>query len=367
MMKVSSIVGARPNFTKLAALEFAFRKRPEIQHVIIHTGQHYDELMSSRFFEDLEIREPDYQLNVGSGSQAEQVGRTMMALEPVLAEERPDWVVVMGDVNATIATAVVAKKMSLRLAHVEAGLRSFNWAMPEEINRVVTDRLADLLFVSEPSGLDNLRAEAVEEERLRFVGNVMIDTLMRCLPIVERRDVAGHIGVSSGEYVTATIHRPSNTDSPERLRAWMLALEDVAARLPVVFPVHPRTREKLGELRYEPRSAELRLIEPLGYLDMLALMKNARVVLTDSGGMQEEATALGVACLTLRDETERPVTIQCGTNRLVGSNPDRLPEFLDEALRAPLKHRMPEKWDGKAAERIAEELLSCRALPLRGR
>ena len=341
-MLILTVVGARPNFIKLAALHTAFSKHVGIKHCVVHTGQHYDCEMDEQFFRELELSEPDYHLGVGSGTQAEQVGRTMMALEPILEAERPDWVIVVGDVNATAAAAIVTKKAGLRLAHVEAGLRSFDWTMPEEINRVITDRLSDLLFVSEPSGIENLKAEGVEESRCCFVGNVMIDTLLRCLPLIENRDVLNRFDVRHGRYAVITIHRPSNTDSLGRLRSWMLTLEKLADQIPIIFPVHPRTRKRLSELGYAPRHSQLMLIEPLGYLDMIALMKNARVVLTDSGGMQEETTALGVQCLTLRDNTERPVTIHSGTNQLVGSDPTRLLEVWEDVLRQRPDPRMPE-------------------------
>ncbi len=367
MMHLLTVVGARPNFIKLCALQSAFRERLDIQHCIVHTGQHYDYEMNEFFFQELKLPAPDHHLGVGSGTVCEQLGQTMMALEPILAAERPEWVIVVGDVNATAATAIVAKQTGLPLAHVEAGLRSFDWSMPEEINRMVTDRLADLLFVSEPSGVKNLREEGVEDERIHWVGNVMIDTLLQCLPMVENRDTGKRFAVLPKAYAVVTIHRPSNTHPPERLRDWMRALEQVAEQMPIIFPIHPRTQKVLETLGYVPNQNRLQLAKPVGYLDMLALMKDARIVLTDSGGIQEETTALGVPCLTLRDNTERPVTLHAGTNTLVGSDPSRLAAAWEEALRKPLKPQRPEKWDGRAGQRIVEQLIACASLARRQR
>lgn len=367
MMHLLTVVGARPNFIKLCALHSAFRERSDIEHCIIHTGQHYDYEMNEFFFQELKLPDPDHHLGVGSGTVPEQLGQTMMALEPILEAERPDWVIVVGDVNATAATAIVAKQTGLPLAHVEAGLRSFDWSMPEEINRMVTDRLADLLFVSEPSGVKNLREEGVEDQRIHWVGNVMIDTLLQCLPMVENRDTGKRFGVRPKAYAVVTIHRPSNTEPPERLRDWMRALEQVAEQMPIIFPIHPRTQKVLDALGYVPKQNRLQLTKPVGYLDMLALMKDARIVLTDSGGIQEETTALAVPCLTLRDNTERPATLQAGTNTLVGSDPSRLPAAWEKALRKPLKPQRPEKWDGRAGQRIAEQLIACASLARRQR
>jgi len=356
-MKVLSVVGARPNFPKLAALHESFRQYPQISHVIVHTGQHYDFTMSEQFFQDLRIPTPNHHLGIGSGSHAEQVGKTMMALEPVFQQERPDWVIVVGDVNATASSAMVAKKIGLRLAHVEAGLRSFDWNMPEEVNRVVTDRLSDLLLVSDPSGLDNLRAEGQDESRIHYVGNVMIDTLLRSAKLTEGRTTLAEYGVEPGNYVIVTMHRPSNVDDPQKLLGWMNILDNLAEKIPVVLPLHPRTKAKLDDAGFSPKNNGLKLAAQARYLDMVGLLKDAKLVLTDSGGIQEETTALGIPCLTLRDNTERPVTITEGTNTLVGSDPAKLAGFLDKAFNSPVSEKRPKHWDGHAADRITKILL----------
>lgn len=362
---VLTIVGARPNFIKLAALHRAFTQHPDIEHIIVHTGQHYDQVMNEQFFQELKIPEPNYHLGIGSGTHAEQIGRTMISLEPILQKISPHWLVLVGDVNATLAGAVVGKKLGLRIAHVEAGLRSGDWNMPEEINRVVTDRLCDLLLTTEVSAVDNLKKEGVEENRIHFVGNVMIDTLLSSLPLTEGREVLTKSGLKAEEYALVTMHRPSNTDPQGLLLGWMKAFEDLAGHIPVVFPVHPRTRKRLEEELYQKRAKNLILLPPQGYLDMLTLIRYARVVMTDSGGIQEESTVLGVPCLTLRDNTERPITIHSGTNRLIGARPDRLKAEAMKVLSSKIEKKIPEMWDGKAGERIAEILLSNADIPKR--
>lgn len=364
-ISVVTVVGARPNFVKLAALHGALSKRPECQHTIIHTGQHYDFKMNETFFQELRLPNPHYHLAIGSGSHAKQVGNTMIELEKTLNELRPDWTLVVGDVNATMATSICAKKLGLKLGHVEAGLRSCDWNMPEEINRIVTDRLSDALFVSEISGQKNLLNEGIEKNRIIFTGNVMIDTLYQCLPMIEKREVIRRLRLTMRNYSVVTMHRPSNIDDPNRFKAWMSSFEKLSQEMPIVFPVHPRTRQQMKELDYHAKTGDLRIIEPLGYLDMLALMKNARIVLTDSGGIQEETTALGVPCLTLRDNTERPITIEEGTNCLVGSNPDRLKDFWEAALKQKPGAKQPQGWDGKAALRIADFVINEPDFPLR--
>jgi UDP-N-acetylglucosamine 2-epimerase (non-hydrolysing) len=359
-MKILSIVGARPNFVKLAAIHTALQKKSSASHLIVHTGQHYDFSMNEQFFQDFQLPQPDFHLGIGSGSPAQQIGNTMIALEPVLSQIFPDWVIVVGDVNATIAGAIVAKKLNIRLAHVEAGLRSKDWTMPEETNRIITDRLSDVMYVSEESGIENLRSEGVEESRIVFVGNVMIDTLLQCLPIVESRDTLIQLGVQVGHYVVVTLHRPSNTDEPKHLLAWMKLFEQIADDLPVVFPVHPRTQNRLTEFGYLARHPKLILTKPQSYLDMLALLRSAKAVLTDSGGVQEETTALGVPCFTLRDNTERPVTITQGTNHLVGSIPEKIYPIFKSANDYPVQPHRPALWDGHSAERIVEHLLTCK-------
>lgn len=359
-------MGARPNFVKLAALDGAFARAGH-ERVTVHTGQHYDFAMAGQFFQDLHLPNPDHYLGVGSGSPAEQVGRTMLALEPVLASSGADWVVCVGDVNATVATAFVAKRLGMRVAHVEAGLRSFDWSMPEEINRVVTDRLADLLLASEPSGVTNLAHEGVETARVRLVGNVMIDTLRASLPQAARREILSKLGLEPQKYGVVTLHRPSNTDDPVRLSRWMDEIVQVSHDLPLVFPVHPRTAKALESLGRTSSIEGVRIVPPLGYLDMLALLSGARLVLTDSGGIQEETTALGVPCLTLRDSTERPATVDEGTNEVVGGDPTALADAVSRALRRDVRRRGPVTWDGKAADRVATALVECKSMPLRMR
>jgi UDP-N-acetylglucosamine 2-epimerase (non-hydrolysing) len=359
-MKILHIVGARPNFMKAAPVIAALAHRPAVEQVLVHTGQHYDANMSDVFFDELGLPAPDVHLGVGSGTHAQQTARVMEAIEPVLVERQPDWVVVVGDVNSTVAAALVAAKLGLRVAHVEAGLRSFDRTMPEELNRIVTDHLADRLFTTEPSGGVNLRAEGIPEERIRFVGNVMIDTLVRLLPRAAARRAAlqAALDVPEGGYVLVTLHRPSNVDDAGTLREVLLALGDLAHARPVIFPVHPRTRRRIDELGLA-LPAGVRLLEPQGYLDFLALMTCAALVLTDSGGVQEETTYLGVPCVTARPNTERPVTLAVGANRLAASTRAALRAAAAAALAAPrpAAPRRPELWDGHAAERIAAVLV----------
>ena len=322
----------------------------------MHTGQHYDDEMSQVFFDDLDIPRPDVYLGVGSGSHAEQTARVMLAFEPVLLEQEPELVLVVGDVNSTLACTLVAAKLHIPVAHVEAGLRSFDRTMPEEINRVLTDQIADLLFTTERDADENLRREGVAEERIHFVGNVMIDTLLRHKERSLALDALGRYGLEPHGFALLTLHRPSNVDVPEVLAGILDALAEIQARLPIIFPAHPRTVKKIQEFGFEERLAampDLRVTEPLGYLEFLNLMANARLVLTDSGGIQEETTILGVPCLTLRENTERPVTVTEGTNTIVGNDPGRI---VTEAL-AILDGKgkagqVPELWDGRAAERI---------------
>lgn len=341
---------------KIAPLVRACREAGGIESVIVHTGQHYDERMSQLFFDDLEIPRPDLHLGVGSASHAVQTARIMERFEPVLEEVRPDLVVVVGDVNSTAACALTAVKVGIAVAHVEAGLRSFDRSMPEEINRVVTDAVSELLFASEPSGVRNLRREGHPEERIHFVGNVMIDTLLQHRRRAAASDILDRLGLEAGAYAVVTLHRPSNVDDGDVFGRILDALEEIQREVPVVFPAHPRTQQMLKRLGLEARLARmpgLRVMEPLGYLDFLRLMSDARVVLTDSGGIQEETTILGVPCLTLRANTERPITIEQGTNRLVGTDPVRIVAGYREAVCGARRGGVvPEKWDGRAAERI---------------
>ncbi|MDQ3915611.1 MAG: UDP-N-acetylglucosamine 2-epimerase (non-hydrolyzing) [Actinomycetota bacterium] len=321
---------------------------------LVHTGQHYDPLMSDVFFEELDIRRPDRFLGVGGGSHAVQTGRIMTAFEDVLPEEEPDVVVVVGDVNSTLACALVTAKAGPLLAHVEAGLRSRDWAMPEEVNRLVTDRLSDYLFAPSPDAVSNLRSEGYRDDQIHLAGNVMVDTLLSNLGRARARPVVRDLGLDEGGYAVVTLHRPSNVDDPQTLAGIVGALGEIAARLPVVFPVHPRTRTNLADGGLPDG---LRLVDPVGYLDFIALEASARIVLTDSGGIQEETTVLGVPCLTLRRTTERPITISEGTNRVVGAAPAAIVAAATEVLERGVEPRRPELWDGHAGGRIADVIL----------
>lgn len=353
---VLSVVGARPNFVKMAPVSRALAQAGGFRHTIVHTGQHYEARMSDLFFEDLEIPEPDFHLGVGSGPHGAQTGRILERVESILLEQRPDFVLVYGDVNSTLAGALAAAKMGIPVGHVEAGLRSFDRTMPEETNRVVVDHVAEVLFTPSRDADSNLAAEGIGRERIRFVGNVMIDTLARWRSAAEAREAWAEHGVARSEYALVTLHRPSNVDDAGRLREVVLALEAIAREIPLVYPVHPRTRERLAALHLErDRAAGLVLLEPAGYLDFLSLELGSRFVLTDSGGVQEETTWLGIPCLTLRPNTERPVTIREGTNRLVELRD--LPAAARQALtRPPAARGIPELWDGRAASRIVRVL-----------
>jgi UDP-N-acetylglucosamine 2-epimerase (non-hydrolysing) len=354
-VKILHVVGARPNFMKVAPILAQLEKRPEVEQVLVHTGQHYDAKMSDVFFRDLGMPDPDVHLGVGSGTHAQQTARVMTEIEPILAREKPEVVVVAGDVNSTVAVALVAAKMGLAVAHVEAGLRSRDWSMPEEINRVLTDRLSDLLLTPSPDGDANLIAEGIDPARIHFVGNVMIDSLQAALPRARESRIHQRLELSRKGYALATLHRPSNVDEPRALSRLLSALTEVAAQLPVVFPIHPRTRARLPEGFEAPG---LKLVEPLGYFDFLALTADARLVMTDSGGIQEETTALGVPCLTMRENTERPVTVEVGTNQLVGTDPAKAVSAAREVLAGRSRQgRIPDRWDGRAAERVAEVLV----------
>lgn len=357
MQTVISVVGARPNFMKIAPIHFEFLKyKDKVRHLICHTGQHYDEKMSKIFFDELGLPTPDFYLGIGSGSHAVQTAGVMVAFEKILLEEKPDLVIVAGDVNSTIACSLVAKKMHIPVAHVEAGLRSFDRQMPEEINRILTDAISDLLFVTEQSGLDNLKKEGVDAGKIFFTGNVMIDSLVRNQSLIDASGILQQLELSKSGYIVATIHRPSNVDTPESLSGILRLLNKYAQGRKVLFPVHPRTRSNIRSFGLEKEvSPELILTEPIGYIDFLCLVKNARLIITDSGGIQEESTYLGIPCVTLRDNTERPITVKIGTNYLAGTDMSNADRIISEVLDGNVKKgSIPELWDGKAAERICQ-------------
>ncbi|MBY0231873.1 MAG: UDP-N-acetylglucosamine 2-epimerase (non-hydrolyzing) [Gemmataceae bacterium] len=355
-MKIVAVAGARPNFMKIAPLMHEMRRRPGLESYLVHTGQHYDEKMSKLFFDQLRIPKPDVDLGVGSGSHAVQTAEVMRKFEGVLLEQRPDAVLVVGDVNSTIACALTAVKLGVKVAHVEAGLRSFDRTMPEEINRILTDSLSDWLFVTEPAGVVNLRREGIDPTRIHLVGNVMIDTLLACRARAEESAILETLGVSEGGYAVLTLHRPANVDDPATFQRLFGAVRRLAEEVPIVFPVHPRTRRSLSAIGAESAPGVI-LTEPLGYLDFMKLTAHARLVLTDSGGIQEETTVLGVPCLTLRENTERPITCEQGTNKLAGTDRRNIIAAGLAALSSPSKAaRIPDGWDGGAARRIVDIL-----------
>ncbi len=356
-MKIVHVVGARPNYMKIAPILEAVARAGFAQQRLVHTGQHYDAAMSDAFFSDLGMPAPDIHLDVGSGSHAEQTAKVLLRFEAVCLEERPDLVVVAGDVNSTLAVAIDAAKLIVPCAHVEAGLRSYDMTMPEEVNRVVTDRLCELLFTPSADADENLLREGTPGERIFRVGNVMIDSLIEHLPRARASGSIERLGVAAGPYAVVTLHRPSNVDDPRVLAALIGALGELQDRIDVIFPVHPRTRRRLTEFGLDPAVAalpRLRLCEPLGYLEFLGLTSRAALVLTDSGGLQEETTALGIPCLTLRHNTERPITVDEGTNTVVGVDPELILSEARAALSGQGKAgRIPALWDGKSSERIA--------------
>jgi UDP-N-acetylglucosamine 2-epimerase (non-hydrolysing) len=355
MSTILYVVGARPNYPKVAPLLWS-AERVRQRHVLVHTGQHYDHQMSRSFFTDLDMPAPDHYLGVGSGTHAEQTARVMVAFEAVIEKERPDLTVVVGDVNSTLACALTAAKLCRPVAHLEAGLRSGDRTMPEEINRVLTDQLADLLLTPSADADDNLAKEGIPSARVRRVGNIMIDALLRSLPAARTRETVTRLGLRPREYALVTLHRPSNVDVRDVFAGILEVLVELSRRLPVVFPMHPRSERHLDEFGLRPVVAGapgLMLMPPCGYLDFLALTDKARLILTDSGGIQEESAVLGVPCLTLRTTTERPVTVTEGTNRVVGMALERIREGIGDALAAPLPgRRAPALWDGHTAERV---------------
>jgi UDP-N-acetylglucosamine 2-epimerase (non-hydrolysing) len=368
-LKILNIVGARPNLPKIGPLMREMGRHPQIEPILVHTGQHYDEKLSDIFFRQMGIPAPHVNLEVGSGSHATQTAEILKRIEPVLLEQKPDVVLVVGDVNSTIAVSLAAAKLGIPVAHVEAGLRSFDRGMPEEINRILTDALAEYLFITEEDAAEHLLREGRPKEAIFFVGNVMIDSLRHFLPMAQKSLIGGELSLKNGahggnpwkRFAVLTLHRPSNVDSTEKLSELMGAINAVAQEIPVIFPAHPRTQQRLTQsgIQHHPN---LRVIPPVGYLDFLCLLSKATLVLTDSGGIQEETTALGVPCLTLRENTERPITISQGTNQLVGTDPAKIVAAAQEVLSGKSKAgRIPPLWDGHAAERIVEILL--RRLP----
>lgn len=358
MFKIDLIAGARPNFMKIGPIHHALLPYgSDVKTRVVHTGQHYDQNMSAIFFEQLGLPKPDVSLNIGSATHAHQTAKIMMAYEDLIIQDPPDLVLVVGDVNSTMACALVAAKLHVKVGHVEAGLRSFDWNMPEEVNRVVADRVSDYLFTTCDDGDVNLIREGVDESRIHLVGNTMIDSLFRLLPEAEKSTILKTIGVEPGNYILTTLHRPSNVDDPEGLTRLMQTLVNLSGKLPVVFPVHPRTKHKLSGLSAisEPDLKNIHLTDPLSYLDFVKCQKSAAVVVTDSGGVQEETSALGVQCVTARENTERPVTVTKGTNRLVGTNPEDIYTATVAVLAGDVQDGIPiPLWDGHAGERIAE-------------
>ncbi len=364
-MKIINVVGARPNFMKIAPIIDAMNRYPDrISHILLHTGQHYDEKMSQVFFEELGMPKPDIDLGIGSGSHAEQTARIMVEFEKVCIKEHPDLVIVVGDVNSTMACTITAKKLGIRVAHVEAGLRSRDMSMPEEINRLCTDVLCDALFITDYMAGENLKNEGVAQEKIYFVGNVMIDTLLKHKEMAEKLVLRKNLGLETGHYATLTLHRPSNVDDKETLVEILEALTEIARDLPIVFPIHPRTRKMVSEFgldRFFTTGTNVEgiwITSPLGYLEFLHLNMGAKMVLTDSGGLQEETTVLGIPCITLRHNTERPITCEEGTNVVVGNSRKKILEAAHQVMSGQFKGgKTPEKWDGKAAERIVDALL----------
>lgn len=359
-IKIVNVVGARPNFMKIAPIVEALRERPVFDQSLVHTGQHYDARMSELFFDQLGLPRPDFYLGIGSGSHGAQTGRVMIEFEQTLNELQPDIVLVVGDVNSTIACGMVAVKMGIRLVHVEAGLRSYDRTMPEEVNRVLTDQISDYLFTTERSALDNLVREGIDANRVFFVGNVMIDSLLKHRAQAVTRPVLAELGIEKGGYGLITLHRPANVDDPEMFARLLEPICELAQELPILFPMHPRARSRLAEFGLEQKLESvpsLKIVDPLGYLDFMCCMDGAKFVLTDSGGVQEETTVLGVPCITARDNTERPVTVTAGTNVMVGRDPARILEEARRVLNGEAKQgATPELWDGGAAPRIVAKL-----------
>jgi UDP-N-acetylglucosamine 2-epimerase (non-hydrolysing) len=360
-LKIMSIVGARPNFIKVAPLHKAFQKYSNVvEHLICHTGQHFDEKMSKIFFEELEMPKPDFYLGVGGGSHAEQTAHIMLEFEKVVLSQKPNLIIVVGDVNSTVACSLVASKLNIPVAHVEAGLRSFDRTMPEEINRIITDVISDYLFVSEKSGLENLKNEGISSSKIFFTGNIMIDSLIYYLPKIEQCTILKDMELIPYNYILATFHRPSNVDTEQNLNQLIDMLNNIAQNQKIVFPVHPRTMNNIIKYNINKKiNSNIKIIEPIGYIEFLALSNKASLVITDSGGIQEETTYLGVQCITVRDNTERPVTVTIGTNQLIGTDFKKVEKAAMNVLSGNKKNgQIPELWDGKVAERISEIIVN---------
>lgn len=360
-MKIISVVGARPNFMKVAPIHKAFQSisNSSVTHLICHTGQHYDEKMSKIFFDELELPRPNFYLGVGSGSHAEQTGRIMIEFEKILISEKPAIVIVVGDVNSTLACSITAVKLGIEVAHIEAGLRSFDRTMPEEINRIITDSISNYLFVTEKSGIENLKCEGINENKIFFVGNVMIDSLISILPKIGKSNIISKYNLVPRSYCLITLHRPTNVDDKVKLSELVKLIQKISEYKKIIFPVHPRTKknlEKYDLLKFLNHNTII--TEPLGYIDFIALLRNCNFILTDSGGIQEEATFLGIPCVTLRNTTERPITVEIGTNYLVGEEINNAYNYINEIFEGKYKKgTIPELWDGKAAERIVDILV----------
>lgn len=338
------------------------RRKSEFEPLIVHTGQHYDAKMSDAFFDDLGMPKPDIHLEVGSASHAVQTAKIMLKFEPIILREKPDWVLVVGDVNSTIACALVSSKLGVKIAHVEAGLRSYDRTMPEEINRILTDSISDLLLTPSPDGNENLKKEGIPDSKVKLVGNVMIDSLFRNLEFAKKSKIREELDLIDKDYAVLTLHRPSNVDEKETFKGLLDSLAEISQKLPIIFPAHPRTASRIEEFGFSDKikNSNIKIIEPLGYLDFSHLMSNSKLVLTDSGGLQEETTALKIPCLTLRENTERPITIEMGTNVLVGTNPEKIKETAFEILQKEdfaKDAKIPSLWDGKTAERICDALI----------
>ncbi len=363
MKKIISVVGARPNFMKVAPLHREFAKHQSlVEHLICHTGQHYDYEMSQAFFEDLNLPEPNFYLGVGSGSHGEQTGKILIEFEKICMQTEPHLVIVVGDVNSTIAATLAAAKLGIKTAHVEAGLRSFDRTMPEEINRIATDSICDYLFVTEESGVRNLLREGHPEDSIFFVGNTMIDSLVFALDRAKQKNTTESLNLRQQNFALMTLHRPSNVDFPEKLGEIIEIIEFICSQITLVFPIHPRTKKNISNFQFESKIEKIKnliLIEPLGYLDFLNLMMNSKFVITDSGGIQEETTYLGIPCITMRNNTERPITCEIGTNILTPPEKAKVISAIEMVLNSPtIQYKVPPLWDGKASERIVSIILN---------